>query len=350
MADSERTDGAQLPYGESGSTVPFTPAWWLPSGHVQTLWRRFAGAPVVTHQRERLELRDGDFIDLDWVRQDADSPGRDEAIVFILHGLCGCSSSPYITSLQAQLQAQGLTSVAMNFRGCSGEVNRLARAYHSGISDDVQEVMSHLVQAHPDCRFTAVGYSLGGNVLLKWLGEQGQQAPVERAVAVSTPFDLAQCSLAMGRGPSRLYGRYFVRRLSSDLRGKRVYLEQHDAREQAGILAGLGDPVGIRSIWEFDDRFTAPLHGFADAADYYARSSSRRFLPEIRKDTLLIQSADDPLIPDGVLPAAGSLPDNVQLLLSRAGGHVGFIAGAGSNWLERRIADFVARDPSPEYS
>ncbi len=330
---------------------PFTSAWWLPGGHAQTLYRKFSAAPDLQQSRQRIELADGDFIDLDWsaeagVEQDASS-----TVVFILHGLCGCSRSPYILSLQHELARQRVSSVAMNFRGCSGEINRLARAYHSGVSADLDEVMQQLSLSVPNRRWVFVGNSLGANVLLKWLGERGAEAlngggEVAGAVAVSTPFDLAACSRAMLRGLSRLYGRYFVRKLVLDVMTKQHYFQRTQNDEQAQVLRALGDPETVRNIWDFDDRFTAPLHGFASAEDYYSRCSSKQFLSAIKARTLLIQSANDPLIPAAALPDPGMLPANVELALSDTGGHVGFIAGRRQNWLEKRIIRFATDELS----
>ncbi|CAN0520118.1 unnamed protein product, partial [Scytosiphon promiscuus] len=190
--------------------------------------------------------------------------------------------------MQDLLNTQGIASVAMNFRGCSGELNRLARAYHSGVSEDVDEVFEKLLIEYPQHNFVFVGYSLGANVLLKWLGEIESHPNIRKAVAVSTPFSLEYCSRAMLKGLSRVYGQYFVRRLARDFRMKQKHLEQL-APAEADRIASLGDAGGIASIWEFDDRITAPLHGFDGAEDYYRRCSSAGFLRSIGGDTLLIQ-------------------------------------------------------------
>lgn len=321
--------------------MPFRPAWWLPGGHGQTLWRKFSPAPDLRHRRQRIELSDGDFIDLDWALEAGWGAHASDTIAFILHGLAGCSRSPYVLSMQHLLMSHGISSVAMNFRGCSGEINRLARAYHSGVSDDLEEVFARLSGELPDRQFVLIGSSLGANVLLKWLGEQGEHRQVAGAVAVSTPFDLAACSRAMLRGMSRLYGGYFTRRLVADFQLKQRHFEQLELVEQARVLAALGDIQRVRTIWEFDDVVTAPLHGFRDAEDYYRQCSSARYLAAIATPTLLIQSNNDPLIPGAVNPDPASLPDNVQLLKTRGGGHVGFIAGAGNRWLENRILRFI---------
>ena len=317
----------------------FKPAWWLPGGHSQTLWRKFSPPKVVEHRRQRIELDDDDYIDLDWAAIDP-QVSQGNTIVFFLHGLCGCSRSSYILAMQSLLNAQGIASVAMNFRGCSGQMNRLARAYHSGVSEDVDEVFQKLLLEFPDHNFVFVGYSLGANVLLKWLGEMETHPNVRKAVAVSTPFSLEYCSQAMLGGASRVYGQYFVRRLVKDFRLKQQHLERL-APDESQRIAELGDVSQISSIWEFDDKITAPLHGFEGAVDYYRRCSSSGFLKSIAVDTLLIQSENDPLIPPTAIPTADMLSQSVQLQLTRKGGHVGFVSASPGNWLEQRILNFM---------
>lgn len=323
------------------SALHFNPAWWLPDGHSQTLWRKISPPPVIAKRRQRLELADGDFIDLDWAQQIAPQDSIANTLVIIQHGLCGCSGSPYVVALQAMLAQQGIASAALNFRGCSGEVNRLAKAYHSGISEDTNEVFEQLCAAYPQHKFVFVGYSLGANVILKWLGEIGQHPQLHQAVAVSTPFSLALCSGAMLSGASRWYGSYFVRRLVQDVKHKKQRFLATGNKEQWQQLEALGELRGIRTIWEFDDRVTAPLHGFRDAEDYYNRCSSLRYINAIGVNTLLIQSRNDPMIPVAALPGMDMLPANVQLQLLDHGGHVGFISAGPDNWLERRITGFV---------
>ena len=317
----------------------FIPTWWLPEGHSQTLWRKLSPAKKVAHTRQRIELDDSDYIDLDWTTLDP-KQSKDNTIVFLLHGLCGCSRSSYILAMQSLLNDQGISSVAMNFRGCSGEMNRLARAYHSGVSEDVNEVFSKLVAEYPAHNFVFIGYSLGANVLLKWLGEIESHPRIRKAVGVSTPFVLESCSQAMLQGVSRLYGQYFVRRLVKDFQNKQEYLETSNP-EQATRIAKLGDTRSISSIWEFDDQITAPLHGFEGAEDYYRKCSSSAFLGSIAVDTLLIQSKNDPMIPPKSIPNSEMLSPQVQMQLTEKGGHVGFVSSNPDNWLEQRILNFM---------
>lgn len=325
-------------------TGPFRAPWWLPGGHAQTLWRRFAPPTLVRQRRQRVELHDGDFIDVDWVDAPEASTGPAQPIVFLLHGLCGSSLSPYIQTLQSLLKQRGLSSAAMNFRGCSGEINRRARAYHSGCTDDVEEIFQALSAQHPQRSFVFAGFSLGGNVLLKWLAEIGQREGVLGGVAVSTPFSLSYCSAALNTGFSKLYGHYFRSRLIQDTERKRVYFREqarHEGwQEDLARLDALGDLRRLKTLWEFDDQVTAPLHGFSSAEDYYARCSSGLGLQQIECKVTLIQSANDPIIPVVSLPRADTLPPNICLNLEAKGGHVGFTCAGDVNWLEERV--FVA--------
>lgn len=320
----------------------FRPAWWLPNGHSQTLWRKVAGSRPVTHRRQRVELSDGDFIDLDWC--DEVDVADSETIVLVVHGLCGCSESSYVLALQSLLASCEVASVAMNLRGCSGEVNRKARTYHSGVSDDLAEVIAALHAQYENKNLMVVAYSLGANVLLKWLGESGRQSAVERAVAVSTPFTLRLCSQSLLSGFSRLYGRYFTRRLVSDLQKKIAHFERIGDGEQLEQLLALGDSSTINTVWEFDERVTAPLHGFSDAEDYYGQCSSIGFLGAIETPTLLIQSSDDPMIPPAALPKGTQLSPALEYELLGKGGHVGFVNAGRNPWLEHRILRYVLAD------
>lgn len=295
----------------------------------------------INQRRQRIELDDGDFIDLDWAGDIHPEASANGTIVVLIHGLCGCSGSPYIIALQTLLAANNIANVAMNFRGCSGDINRLAKAYHSGISEDVNAVYTKLFEQYPKSNFAFVGYSLGANVLLKYLGESQGHRGINKAVAISTPFSLAACSRAMLSGVSKIYGRYFVRRLLGDFYLKQQHFADSGDSEQQQQISRLGDLSGISTIWEFDDLVTAPLHGFRDAEDYYAQCSSIGFIDSIKTDTLLIQSQNDPLIPSLAIPKAEQLAANIDLHLSDKGGHVGFICGNRNNWLEQRILDYI---------
>lgn len=309
-------------------TSSFVPPRWLTNPHLQTLWpvliRR--QAPLV-HRPERLELPDGDFVDLCW------SGPEQGPLVVVLHGLQGSVSSPYIIGIMTALAAQGVRGVLMHFRGCSGPPNRMARGYHSGDTGDLAYLLSVLRQREPDTPLAAVGYSLGGNVLLKYLGEAAGQAPLQAAVAVSVPLVLQAASDRLSRGLSKIYNRHLLRALLVT------------AKKKTALLADAGIDVeavmACQSIRQFDDRVTAPLHGFEDSLDYYIRCSSRNFVGRIAVPTLILHAADDPFMRPDVVPRPEELAPSVTVELSRHGGHVGFVAGPGRYWLEERIPAFV---------
>lgn len=321
----------------------FRPAWWLPGPHLQTLWSPFfRRPPQLARQRERLWLADGDFLDLDWHGpHDARTP-----LVLVAHGLTGSSSSLYVLGLQQQLAERGWASVALNWRGCSGEPNRLPRAYHSGASDDLGEVIAHLRAQRPLAPLYAVGYSLGGNVLLKYLGESGADCPLQGAVAVSVPYRLDQCADRIALGFSRVYQRHFMQAMCAYVQAKQRHFREQGLQEHLQRLEALGPLTQLRTFWDFDGHVTAPLHGFADAADYYRRASSRYYLGGIRVPTLLIQAEDDPFVFRHSLPEPGELAADTVFELHRGGGHVGFVEGTPRRpvyYLERRIPAWLAQ-------
>jgi predicted alpha/beta-fold hydrolase len=310
----------------------FRPAWWLPGPHAQTLFASLFGRSVPLRAwRERLELPDGDFIDIDHV-------GESGPVVLLLHGLEGSSRSHYIRIVTQRLSATGLRAYVMHFRGCSGTPNRLARGYHSGETGDLETVLDVLSRRGRDeTPAAAVGFSLGGNVLLKYLGERGGDTVLRSAVAVSVPFRLDRCADRIDQGYSRFYQWLLLRSIKRSLARKADIL-----RERIDLQA-LSDS---HSFWELDDRITAPLHGFRDVNDYYQRSSSRQYLKGIRVPTLILQARDDPLIPPDAIPSPDELSASVELELSDHGGHVGFVAGQvpfrPRYWLAERIVDYVA--------
>jgi len=312
-------------------TSSFRPAWWLPGPHLQTLWPSLIRPrPQPALRRERLELPDGDFLDLDW------TPGTSGPLVLVLHGLEGSVHSHYAAGIMRALHARGLRAVLMHFRGCSGEPNRLARSYHSGETGDVNHVATELRRRHPDIPLAGVGYSLGGNVLLKWLGETGGDNPLAQAVAVSVPLRLDRAADRLEQGASRLYQAYLLRSL------RRSVGRKFRSRELSAPLA-LHELRRLRTFRAFDNAVTAPLHGFRDAHDYYARSSSRPFLGDIQVPTLILQAEDDPFLTRDALPDEQELAPAVTLELSPRGGHVGFVTGRWPwrprYWLEERIVE-----------
>lgn len=322
---------------------PFRPAWWLRNPHAQTLFSNFfRQLPVVSRERETVALADGDFLDLDWHRP-ANWQGSDP-LVLVVHGLSGSSDSHYVLGLQAALSARGWGSVALNCRGASRQ-NNLPRAYHAGSSDDLRLALQHMQQRFPAAPLAVVGYSLGGNMTLKLLGEEGEALPVFAGVAVSVPLLLPLCADRMDQGISRIYRQHFITTLVAHWEEKRQHLERAGNAAAARQLRERLARGPFQSFWQFDNELVAPLHGFSDVHDYYHRSSARQFLRGIDIPTLVIQSADDPLMSPKVLPDAAELSPRVHFELCRQGGHVGFIEGGSPRdpkyYLERRIPEFL---------
>ncbi len=318
----------------------FKPAWWLNNAHLQTLYpvllRRLPTLPIV--KRERLATSDSDFIDIDWC-------GEEGLLVILLHGLTGSSQSHYIQGLQHLLQKSGMSSVALNFRGCSGELNRLARGYHSGDTGDINFLYKTLRQREPERPMAAIGFSLGGNVLLKWLGEQGDNISLNAAISVSAPLVLADCATKLDQGFSKLYRRNLIHNLVDFMEAKREYLEKIGLQDEARKIGQLGDLSSIKSFWQYDERVVAKLHGFNSAEHYYQLSSSRQYLHKIEIPTLIIHAIDDPFMTESILPEQEELSVSVAVEVTCGGGHVGFVTGNNPfnphYWLEQRILLFL---------
>ncbi len=319
----------------------FKSAWWLKNGHLQTLYPALLRKtpPHGSIRRERLTTPDDDYLDIDCC-------GEGELpLVVLLHGLTGSSQSGYIQTLQRTLLKQGFRSVALNFRGCSGESNNLARCYHSGETEDIHFLYQTLRQREPHIPIAVVGFSLGGNVLLKWLGEQGDKLTLFAAVAVSVPLVLSTCATKLDYGFSKIYRASLLRELKTYVAKKLRHLERIGNLHEANKIEQLGDLSTIKSFWQYDDRVVAKLHGFKDVHDYYLRSSSRQFLKQIAVPTLVIQAIDDPFMTEAILPGADELSPSVFLEITQGGGHVGFIGGnipfKPRYWLDQRIPEFL---------
>ena len=324
---------------------PFTAPRWLRGAHAQTIGGKlFRGEPALPLRRERIDTPDGDFVDLDF------TTGGDPAapLVLVLHGLEGSARRRYMLQTYEALRLHDVAAVGLNFRSCSGEPNRTARFYHSGETDDLRFVLKLLAARFPGRPLGLLGFSLGGNVLLKLLGEDGDAARerIGAAVAVSVPYDLAAGATMLERWPmGRFYSWYFLRMLRPKVAALGGHLESRCDLE--GVKRA-------RTLREFDEAFTAPLHGFAGAADYYARSSSAQYLSRVRVPTLLLHAEDDPFLPAAALPraAAGANPW-ISTGFAADGGHVGFIHGSPRRprfWAEEEGARFLAyhltaRDP-----
>ena len=303
---------------------------WLPGGHLQTIYASlFIRAPSVDYRRERLELPDGDFLDFDWVDGLAGAP-----VVVLFHGLEGSANSHYARKLMATARARGWHGAVAHFRGCSGEDNRLPRAYFAGDSEDIESILRHVKSRHASAPVYAVGVSLGGNALLKWLGEQQESAHnlVECAAGVSAPVDLTAAGNALDRGFNR---RVYTARFLATLKKK--------ALRKAQQFAGMLDAKAISAATtfrEFDTLVTARLHGFRDADDYWFKVSSKPLLKSITVPTLIINARNDPFLPATALPEAADISPAITLEQPATGGHVSFPSGpfpGNLDWLSQRL-------------
>jgi hypothetical protein len=314
---------------------------WLPGGHLQTIYPAVAIArPPVAYRRERWDTHDGDFIDVDFVDGEPGQP-----LVLLFHGLEGSSSSHYARSLMAALAARGWSGAVPHFRGCSGEANRAPRFYHSGDAGEIDWIVRRL-RPRASGKLFAAGVSLGGNALLRWLGESQHGAEiVDAACAVSAPLDLARGGAALSSGLNMIYTRMFLRSLKPKCLSK---LEQFPGLFDRAAL------LGARDLYAFDNVVTAPLHGYRDTDDYWHRASARHVLDDITVPTLVLNARNDPFLPGAHLPARAA--PSVTLEYPSDGGHVGFVSGplpGRIDWLPRRLLDFfdgeaTARAPSRE--
>jgi uncharacterized protein len=291
---------------------------WLPGGHLQTvIAARLVPCPVVCYRRVRWETPDGDFVDLDFAQPEPD--GGPVPMLVLFHGLEGSSRSHYARSIMHAASRQGWRGVVVHFRGCSGEPNRLPRAYHSGDSDEADWILRRLHAQYPDEPLHVVGISLGGNMLAKWLGERAEDAGfVKAAASVGAPLDLAAGGAALQSGFSRLYARMFL----ATLRGKAI------AKSRA--FAGMADVRAIqsaRTLYEFDNLYTAPVHGFRDTEDYWRRASAKPWLAGVRVPHLVLNALNDPFVPASSLPRAADVSRCVRLEQPADGGHIGFPSG-----------------------
>jgi len=316
---------------------PFKPAWWLRNPHLQTIW------PVVLRksiknldlERERFELPDGDFVDLDWLGKNESGP-----LVLILHGLEGSIDSHYAKGMMRAVRQNGFRGLFMHFRGCSGEANRLARAYHSGDTNDLAFLVHYLMSRESNLHLSVIGYSLGGNILLKWLGETGSKNPIKSAIAISVPFELNKAANRIQHGFSRFYQWYFLKCLRDNLSRKWEVIDSSRPDISISYLST------VKTMREFDDKLTAPLHGFSGAEEYYDISSSRQYLRLIQVPTLIVHAKDDPFMTEDCIPNHAELSPKIILELTESGGHVGFVSGKfpwkPEYWLEKRIPRFLS--------
>lgn len=317
--------------------APFQPSPWAPGPHLQTLVARLLrSSGSGSFRRERWETPDGDFLDLDW----GADPGPDAPIALVMHGLEGSSTRGYVRNVCRELELRGIRPVALNFRGCSGEPNRQDGFYHSGATADPAYVLERIRETHPDRSVGAVGFSLGGNILLKLMGERpdGGRSLLDAAVAMSVPYDLsAGCALLEQSAMGRAYAGYFLRSLKRKVRSKEARLSSRVDVERV---------YRADTLRAFDDLLTAPVHGFRDAEEYYAACSSKRFLEGVGVPTLMLHAEDDPFLPSDSIPRAEARSnESLDLLLHPGGGHVGFLEGSPWRprfWGDERTADFLS--------
>ncbi len=314
----------------------FNPAWWLSNTHAQTCYAtltRREKPPV--DSIERFELPDGDFVDLAWA---VNGLGAETPLVVLLHGLGGSVNSSYVAGQMQAFNRRGWRSVLMHFRGSSQEPNRLPRTYHTGDTDDIDCLLRALGEREPHTKKAVVGVSLGGNVLLKWLGEQGAQSLVQTAVAVSVPFQPRLVADRINQGFSRIYQAHLLGRLRDMFRRKIIKFPDQ-------LPISLKEIDSLTCFWTFDERVTAPLNGFPHVHAYYRAVASRQYLTHIATPTLIIHALDDPFMTPDVLPREDELSADVTLELTRRGGHVGFISGRIPGrpmyWLDHRIPEFL---------
>ncbi|ASP48165.1 hydrolase [Cognaticolwellia beringensis] len=312
----------------------FSPAWWLKNAHLQTIAAKFfrRGHSIST-TNETLELPDGDFVDLAWTEQV--NPTCSRPIVAVLHGLEGSKNSHYAKGMLSAIKAQGWVGVLMHFRGCSGRPNRMAKSYHSGQTCDVDFFSQYLASNYPQAKKAIIGFSLGGNVLTRYLAEQKENI-YQAACVICAPLDLSSCSNRINRGFSRVYQKYLVDMLRAST------IEKINANLLSNIDRNHLNKV--RSIRDFDQMVTAPINGFLDANDYYRQSSGREVLKQITTPCLIIHATDDPFLCHVNTTAISTLPKQMIFEVSARGGHVGFISGKNplkpQFWLEQRIPEF----------
>lgn len=319
---------------------PFRPYPLLRGPHLQTVLPAvLRAAPKIAWRMQRLETPDGDFIDIGH-HGPAGGP-----LALLLHGLGGDLQSGYLRGSARRLAAAGWHCIGVQQRGAGPQPNLLPRSYNHGASDDIRWLLEEVARHYPKRPMTAVGWSLGGNVLLKALGESGSDTPLHAAVAVSVPFALAPCVERMGYGSGRLYRAWLLRGLKAAVRRKHGPVPLPDGADLAAALAA-------RDFRDFDNAYTAPCNGYRDADDYYSTAACGRYLTGIRIPTRIVHALDDPMMVPDIVPAAGSLPPGVTLDVVPHGGHVGFVSaqrgGLPGMWLEHRLPEWLGGLCAPD--
>ena len=310
----------------------------MANSHLQTVYSSLFRKPLnLNFTKKQFNLSDGDFLECYW--HEAKIQTTNTPLVILFHGLAGSYKSPYIQGVVQELSRNGFNSVLMHFRGCTGNDNKLPRSYHSGDSGDALEFIKSVKKEFPNSKLYGVGYSLGANMLLKLLGEIKESSLLEKCVAVSPPMQLDACSARMNQG----FSRYYQHRLITDLNA--ALDKKYDKHDMESLIHLKRDDIKtLKTFFDFDDAYTAPIHGFDSAQDYYTKSSSKQYLKFIETPTLIIHAKDDPFMSSGVIPLPQELSEDVTLELTEHGGHVGFVAGTlfkPEYWLEKRIVAFL---------
>ena len=318
----------------------FQPPWWARNKHIQTIYPRFFQRRIPLSTRlEKIELPDGDFVNLVWA--EAKSAFSPKGLMVVFHGLEGSIRSHYANDFMAKCLSKGWQPVLMHFRGCGGVLNLTTRAYHSGETEDATFILEKLKKKFPDIPRIAVGFSLGGNMLLKLLGENPNQRLINAAVAISAPFKLDECAKSINDGFSRFYQKYLLKSMRSTLIAKMQKIDYSKSIQlkQQHINT-------ISTFREFDEKVTAPIHGFLSADQYYQQCSAIGYLKSINTPTLVLHSKDDPFMNENVVPKEQELSDKITFELSEKGGHVGFMQGTPwrpTIWFHQRVLEFAEK-------
>lgn len=318
-------------------TPDYLPPWPFRNGHVHTIYPAlFRRINDVTYARERITLPDTDFLDLDWSRLPSGPASQPKRVCIVLHGLEGSADGGYVRGMVRAMNLAGWDAVACNFRGCSGEPNRLLRSYHAGATEDLAAVLEHILSGAAYQEIVLTGFSLGGNLMLKYLGDMGPALPAQviGAAGVSVPCDLAASVEAMSTRANKLYIARFMRNLREKMREK--------ARAFPGEIS-IDRLDEITTFQEFDDLYTAPLHGYANADAYWHACSCLHGLANINIPTLILNAADDPFLAPACFPVStAQTSPSVHLEMPAYGGHVGFVDYKNDRryWSEQRIVSF----------
>jgi uncharacterized protein len=314
----------------------FVAPWWAKNRHVQTIFPRFLQKrAVLSYRLEQFDLADGDFVNVAWIGDATTAAG----LIVMFHGLEGSIHSHYCHDTAAYLARQGYAVVVMHFRGCGGQPNKTTRAYHSGETADPWAFINWLKLQYPTVSIYAIGFSLGGNMLLKLLGERPEQTIIKAAIAISAPMLLAECADTINHGFSRLYQNYLLKSMVRTLKHKMTVMDYRNT-----LQIKQTELHRIKNFRDFDQYVTAPLHGFKDADDYYHHCSAMNYLSKIGTPTLVIHAKDDPFMNENVVPCPAQLSAFVRVEVSAQGGHVGFLQGSPWRpkiWMQNRINDFL---------